>query len=472
MVNSFLRMNPFLNPVFLVRIAKSYLTDVNRVWHLKKEHLEAYQNKAFRQMVRYAYTVPLHHEKYKQHGIHPNDINGIKDIQKLPFISKDDIRTHFPQGVVPKGFNPQHGFQVCSSGSTGKPIFLYYDVFGAIKSLEGFVRELRSYGGSWRKSRVMIVIDNAPGSVEHAIFSGSMLPFLKKFVSMDNIRYLHISEKPELLMQQINEFDPEFLGSDPNMLRKFAFLKNQGYGENVHPHCLFSGGAILDTYTRRYVEQAFGTHLFDTYGTTEGGPLAFECTRGGIYHVHADFVHLEFLNNENQPVSSGTPGRLVVTRLYGGGTPIIRYTGMEDIVTPIEEETSCGITTPMIHHIEGRATDLLFLPNGALMSPFILTGIPAKIMEKYNSYKIRQFQIVQHQLNDIEIFIVIDEKLRDIGVPFNELFRELQQQFTQTIGQDVSVRITETDEIQKDVRVDRVKLVISKVQHQKNVRIP
>lgn len=373
----------------------------------------------------------------------------VEDAHTLPLISKDDLRSYFPTGIIPKGFDTKHGFQVCSSGSTGKPIFLYYDIFGAIKSLEGFVRELKSYGGNWQKSRTMIIIDNEPGSVEHAIFSGSMLPFLKKFISVDNIRYLHIGEKPEVLMNMINEFEPEFLGSDPNMLRKFAFLKNNGYGENIHPVRLFSGGAILDAYTRRYVEQAFGTNIFDTYGTTEGGPLAFECTRGGVYHIHSDFVYLEFLDNDNNPVSSGTPGRLVVTRFYGGGTPIVRYTGMEDIVTPIDEETTCGITTQMIHHIEGRATDLLVLPNGALMSPFILTGIPAKVMEYFNSYKIRQFQIIQHQSNLIEIFIVIDEKLRNVGVPVDELFIELKKRFTEMIGQGVDIRITEIDEIQK-----------------------
>ncbi|MEA2054236.1 MAG: hypothetical protein U9O96_03840, partial [Candidatus Thermoplasmatota archaeon] len=79
-------MNPFLNPVFLLRATKAYVTDINRVWRVSYEELEKYRDKQFRKIIRYAYDVPIYRKKYREAGIRPDDIKGIGDIKKLPFI--------------------------------------------------------------------------------------------------------------------------------------------------------------------------------------------------------------------------------------------------------------------------------------------------------------------------------------------------------------------------------------------------
>ena len=440
-------MNPFYNPIFLLRIAKSYYSDLDRIWHVDYEKLQKYQDKALRKMVKYAYTVPLYRKKYKKHGVHPSDIRGRDDIKKLPFITKSDLREHFPNDIIPKGFDKENAYIVSTSGSTGKPVFIYLDKFSSIKGLIGFARELKAYGGNWKKSKTALIIDTESGSIEHTIFTSSAVPFLKKFISLKNIRYLHIGKKPDKLLKELNEFNPEFLGSDPNMLRQLAFLKNNGYGKDVGPRRIFSGGAILDDYTKKYVEKAFNAKVLDTYGTTEGGPLAFECIYGN-YHIHSDFIYSEFLDDENNPVPYNTPGHIVITKLYGGGTPIIRYTGIDDMVVPIKERCDCGLTTEMIKRIEGRSTDLIVLPNGKTLSPLTVTGLPAKTMEKFCSYKIKQFQIIQHGLDEIEILVIIDDKQK--GVDAKTIINELKKQFSKKIGNSVNVRVTRTDEIQKD----------------------
>jgi len=404
----------------------------------------------------------LYNEKYKASGVHPNDIKGINDIEKLPFITKNDLRENFPDRIIPKDFDKSYGQCVSTSGSTGKPVFIYLDRYASILSLLAFARELKAYGGNWRKSKTALVIDTDPGSIEHSIFSNSAVPFLEKFMKLDNIKYIHIGEKPEKIIREINKFNPEYIGTDPNMFRQLAYLKKIGQGKNIQPVSLFSGGSILDDYTRNYVENAFNTKLFDTYGTSEGGPLAFQCVNGN-YHVNSDFVYLEFFDDKNKKTSYNTPGHVIITKLYGGGTPIIRYTGIDDIVTPVESSCNCGVTTQMIKQIEGRSTDLIILPNGKTLSPLTLTGIPSKIMEDFNSYKIKQFQIIQHEIDQIEILIVIDEKQRNIGVKVKDLLKEIEKRASRKIGKDINVTVTETDHIQKDVRSDYVKVVISKI---------
>ncbi len=457
-------MNPFYNPLFLLQIAKSYLSDVDRIWRINPDDLKKYQDKALKKMVNYAYKVPLYHEKYKEFGVHPNDINGIDDIRKLPFITKNDLRENYPEKIIPKGFDKRYGQCVSTSGSTGKPVFIFLDYFASIRSLLAYARELKAYGGNWKKSKTVLVIDTGPGSIEHTIFANSAVPFLKKFMTLKNIKYIHIGEKPEKIIQEINEFNPDYLGSDPNMLRQLAYLKKIGQGEDIQPVSIHSAGSMLDSYTRNYVKNAFNTRVFDTYGTSEGGPLAFQCINEK-YHVNSDFVYLEFLDEKNKNVSYNTPGHIIITKLYGGGTPIIRYTGIDDIVTPIEHNCNCGITTQMIKQIEGRSTDLILLPNGKTLSPLTLTGIPSKTMEDFNSYKIKQFQIIQHEIDQIEILIVIDEKQRNIGIPVKDLLKEIKKRASKKIGNDVNITVNETDHIQKGERSDYVKVVISKVKN-------
>ena len=67
--------------------------------------MKVFQDKSFRHVVKYAYKVPLYHDKYKKHGVHPNDIRGVSDIKKLPFISKNDLRDNYPNGIIPRNFD-------------------------------------------------------------------------------------------------------------------------------------------------------------------------------------------------------------------------------------------------------------------------------------------------------------------------------------------------------------------------------
>jgi len=174
-------------------------------------------------------------------------------------------------------------------------------------------------------------------------------------------------------------------------------------------------------------------------------------------------VYLEFLNDEQESVPYGKSGRLVVTRLYGKCTPIIRYTGLEDLVTPLEPRTIRGMTTEMIKQIGGRSLELIHTPDGRMIPPFHVTTIPASVMDDFKSYKIRQFQIIQHSVNKIEVLLVINQKLRDVGPSVKKISYEIKKRFKDVTGQDVEIIINEVDEIEKDARIDNVRLIVSKI---------
>lgn len=441
-------MNPFKNPIFMSKVLKSYLFDINRLKRLDEEKLKRYQDKRLKKMVEYAYTVPLYYNKYKfETGVHPRDINGIKDIGKLPLISKDDIKKYYPEGIVSSKVSREKLIEVSTSGTTGKSLSIYVDMFDIVMGLFGYIRTIREYGINWRKDRITIIGDFAPHTVESGYINKGLLPQFKLGFLLKNIQWLNTNDKPSKLIKEINRFKPVFIGGYVGMLGHLALLKEKGYGKNIRPKYIASTGAVLDKHLRKFIEETFDAFVFEVYGATESGPIAFQC-RKGKYHIMSDLVYLEFLK-DGVKVSSGEPGRLVITKLFGNGTPIIRYDAINDIVAPLYEKCDCGLSGDLIAKIYGRDDLSLLFPDGRLLLPSSFGEIFSKILYELKTNKIKDVIIIQHSLTKIEIQVVIDEHLRNVGPSVEEVFSFLKQGFRDKVGQHVEILIKEVEKIDK-----------------------
>jgi len=438
-------MNPFLNPYFLLRILKSYLIDINVLRRMDAKRLKKYQDKNFRRIVKKAYDVPLYHKKYKTAGIHPDDIRGIQDIQKLPYISKQDLIQNPPEKIVPPTFNRKKAIFSYTSGTTGPPVSIYFDMLTTIQELLGYVRVLKEHGANWLKHRITIIVDLSENSIESEYLTSWLLPSLKPLFSLDNIQIFNTYDNAEGHIHDINRFQPEFIVGYPGMLRQLAILKRKGQGNNIHPRCIISTGSILTPYLKKDFEDTFNTHVFDAYGAMESGPLAFQCTKG-LYHVHSDLIHLEVVDPNGAPVSSGEPGHIVVTRLYGQGTPIIRYTGLDDIITPTDTTCTCGITSSLIEKIHGRESQSFVLPGGKIVLPLSLSMFFDEIAGKYGIDKIERFQMIQHKIDHIEIRAKINDELRNTGPSVDTIFSTIQQRFKEQYGPHLTISVKEREQ--------------------------
>ncbi|OYT58959.1 hypothetical protein B6U81_06925, partial [Thermoplasmatales archaeon ex4484_30] len=171
-------------------------------------------------------------------------------------------------------------------------------------------------------------------------------------------------------------------------------------------------------------------------------------------HIHSDLVHLEFIDDDGNHVENGKPGHVVVTKLYGRGTPIIRYTGMNDFIIPLNDTCDCGIHTSLLGRVGGRKADSIILKDGKIIPPSAITGIPGKIMHEFGTDKIQQFQIIQRDFDLIEILIVVDEGLRHVGPSVDKIFQELKKRYQEKFGNGVEVLVKEVREIKKSGQVD------------------
>jgi phenylacetate-CoA ligase len=253
------------------------------------------------------------------------------------------------------------------------------------------------------------------------------------------------------IIKRLDEFKPDVIISYPAIFQELAFLKIKGYGQQIHPQFLSVGGEMLDAYTRWYVESVFGCKMYNVYASCEAGAnIAYECTERN-WHVHTDFFYIEAVDKNNELVAPGERGRIVLTRLWSGATPIIRYTGMEDWITLSNgRECGCGLRSPIFEKpVEGRVMSNIVLPNGTIYAPSMFLFITSVLID-FKTYKVKRFQIIQKTLSEIEILLVIDNDLRHVGPSVEEIIKRIEKTYIEKVGPDVKIIVKEIDNIPDD----------------------
>jgi phenylacetate-CoA ligase len=455
-------MNPFYNPIFLGKILKRYLVDVDRLDRISDESLRRYQNKQLRRLVRFADTVPLYHEKFKNARFHPTDIAGIDDLQKLPLTTKDDFKRHYPDGIVSSKIKKDSLVEVSTSGTTGKVLPIYVDLLDIVMGLFAYMRTLHEYDMSIRKNRITVIGDFAPHTAESGYVTRGLQPRFNLSGIFKNVQWLNTNDDPKKVIAAINDFQPEFIGGYVGMLGHLALLKEKGFGDNISPQYIAATGSVLDPFLKSFIGKTFHAQVFEVYGATESGLIGFQC-KHGRYHLMSDLVYAEFLCN-GQPVSSGEAGEMIITKFYGQGTPIIRYNAINDIVAPFEGTCSCGMAGALIKKVYGRNDLAVYLPNGNVLLPSSFSEIYSKILYELKTNKVKNTKIIQRDLTTLEIQVVIDESLRTIGPSVEEIFQFIQKGFEEKTGPDVTVTVTEINSVDTS-QGPRIVSMIDKTQY-------
>ncbi len=440
-------MNPFFNPIFLSWVIKSYLIDIDRLRTLNENELREHQDKCLKNIVKYSYSVPLYHEKYKKAGIQPNDIRGIGDIEKLPIVTKEDIKTYYPDGIISPKTRKEQLLKISTSGTTGKSLTIYSDMYDVIRWFFGYIRIIREYGINWRKDRMTIIGDFAPHTIGTGYIKRGLFSNLNNRVFFSNMQWLNTNDEPREIVKEVNLFNPEFIGGYPGMLGHLALLKENGYGKDINPKYIATIGSVLDKNLKKLIEETFNAYVFEVYGATESGTIAFECKKRH-YHIMSDLVYLEFLRNGEQ-VDSREPGHMIVTRLFGRGTPIIRYNAINDIVAPLYEKCTCGISGGLIDRIYGRDDLSLCFSEGRILLPSSISEIYSRILYELKTTKVIETRIIQHSLTKIEIQLMIDKQLKDKDPSVEKISSLIRKGFQEKVGPEVEIIIKEVEEVDK-----------------------
>lgn len=151
-------------------------------------------------------------------------------------------------------------------------------------------------------------------------------------------------------------------------------------------------GETISDERRAAIEAASGARVVAVYGAHELGALAGQCPGGTHYHVFAESVHVELLDEDGTPAKPGETGKVVVTDFYNFAMPFIRYAPGDYAVSRVGAHggaCSCGRTLPMIETVVGRQSCIFAFPGGRRVWPQAASSRLQELMPN------RQYQIAQ-----------------------------------------------------------------------------
>lgn len=409
------------------------------------EELQKYQNKKLRALIKHAYeNVPYYHHEWKKLNLKPEDIKTVKDLRKIPIITKEDIRKNFGD-FKSKDFAVRKPNPGATGGSTGEPLKFYYD--WAVWSMDwACAYRGRGFAGYHVGDKIVTI----GGS---SLVPSQKSSFRKQAKSKIIERHIGLSafdmneENMRKYAEIITRYKPQFLRGYASSLYIFAkFCEEDSINFPTVQAAFTTAETLFEPY-RKEIENAFDVEVFDGYGCRDGGTNAYECAEHTGLHISTEKSAVEFIN-DNENVASGERGKVILTDLYNYSFPFIRY-DVGDIGIPTDEKCPCGRGLPMIKKMEGRTTEIIQFSDGTMWAGPVLTLV-------FKDFDILQYQIIQEKWDRIILRIVK-------GKTFSEKdAKKLIQIFNYHVGENGSVEIEYMDKIPL-TKSGKRRFIISKV---------
>jgi len=384
---------------------------------LDRADLEALQLHRLQETVRRAYArVPHYRSAFDAAGVRPEDIRTLDDLRRLPFLTKQDLRMHFPYGMLAVPMEQVVRIHA-SSGTTGKPTVVAYtrhdlevwaELMACIISAAGVtsrdILQIAFGYGLFTGAFGLHQAGERVGATVLPISSGhsrrqiqAMLDFGTTALACTPSYALHLSE----VMEE--------MGVDRGQLRlRWGLFGAEPWSEAM----------------RAELEAKLGCFATDNYGLSEviGPGVSGECEYRDGLHINETHFIVEVIDPETLDLlPEGEVGELVFTSLTKEAFPVIRYR-TRDLSWITRAPCSCGRTTARMSRIQGRTDDMLTI-RGVNVFPSQVESVLATVPGLTVNYQI----IVDRPgtLDEMEVRVEVspDFATDDMGA-----FRRLQDQ--------------------------------------------
>ena len=320
------------------------------------EEIKKLQSEKLIKQVKHVYeNVPYYKKLMDEKGVTPDDIKGIEDLHKLPFLTKADLRDAYPYGLLAKPLEECVRIH-STSGTTGKRVVAFYTQNDVDLWEDCCARAIVAVGGT--KEDVCQV------AYGYGLFTGgSGLHGGSHKVGCLTLPMS--SGNTERQIQFMTDLGATILCCTPSYAAYIGeTLKEMGYGPDDIP--LKAGIFGAEPWTeemRRGIEATLGIKAYDIYGLTEttGPGVAFECSEQTGMHINEDHFYAEIIDPETGEVlPEGSKGELVFTSLDKEAFPLLRYR-TRDICVLSRKKCSCGRTLIKMAKPMGRTDDMLII---------------------------------------------------------------------------------------------------------------
>ena len=372
------------------------------------EEIKKLQSEKLVKQVKHVYeNVEYYRNLMDEKGVKPEDIKGIEDLHKLPFLTKADLRDAYPYGLLAKPLDECVRIQ-STSGTTGRRVIAFYTQHDIDLWEDCCARAIVAVGGSEK--------DVCQVAYGYGLFTGG--PGLNGGSHKVGCLTLPMSSgNTERQIQFMMDLSATIICCTPSYAAYIGeTLKEQGYTPDQIP--LKAGIFGAEAWTeemRQNIQDTLGIKAYDIYGLTEtSGPgVSFECEEQTGMHINEDHFLAEIIDPDTGEVlPEGSKGELVFTALDKEAFPLLRYR-TRDICVLSRKPCSCGRTHIKMSKPMGRSDDMMIIRGVNVFPSQIETVL---LQEGYQP----NYQIIVDRKNNTDTF--------DVNVEMNP------DQFTDTVG--------------------------------------
>jgi phenylacetate-CoA ligase len=344
--------------------------------------LQKLQLQRLRKLVRYVYSSnQFYHKKISDAKITPESIKTLKDVEKLPFLTKAELRSYYPFGLVCTPLDDIVEVHA-SSGTTGKPVVGPYtrndvDLWGEMMARSLFANGLRNHD----------VLQNAYG---YGLFTGAH-GFEKGAQKIGAMVITIGSGNTERQIDIMRDFGTTVLACTPSYSLHIAEVAEEQGLDPAKDFKLRLGTFGAESWSeemRSTIEKRWGIIAHEHYGLTEliGPGVVSECEYKKL-HINADHLYPELIDPKTgETLPYGEEGELVYTTLTKEAFPAIRFR-TKDLASITEETCECGRTFPIQSRIKGRSDDMMKI-KGVIVFPSQIEAALMQVSGVSDNYQI------------------------------------------------------------------------------------
>lgn len=404
---------------------------------LPREALEAIQVRRLRATVeRVCATVPFYREKFQAAGVAPGDIKSLRDLQRLPFTTKQDLRDNYPFGMFAVPMDNVVRIHA-SSGTTGKPTVVGYTARDIKMWSELMARALTAAGATRGD-----IIHNAYG---YGLFTGGLgVHYGAECLGASVIPISGGNTKRQIMIMK--DFGPTILTCTPSYALHLAEVAQEvgvGFNELRFKAGIF-GAEPWSEKMREEIERKLNLDAVDIYGLSEvlGPGVAIECleAKKGL-HIFEDHFIPEIIDpNTGEVLPYGERGELVFTTITKEAFPVIRYR-TRDITSLNPEPCICGRSHVRMNRVSGRTDDMLII-RGVNVFPSQIESVLMEMEEVEPHY-----QLVVDRVDNLDI-LTVNVEIGEHGFSdevrvLQDLEKKISKNIKEYLGVSAKVKLVE-----------------------------
>lgn len=364
------------------------------------EKLRELQDERLVKQVKHVWdNVPYYRKKMEEKGVTPDDIKGVDDLHKLPFLSKADLRDAYPYGLLAAPLKDCVRIQ-STSGTTGRRVVAFYTKNDIDLWEDCCARAIVAAGGT-NEDVVQIAYGYGLFTGGAGLHGGSH--------KVGSLTLPMSSGNTDRQLQFMTDLQSTILCCTPSYAAYLAeSIHERGLRDKIKLKAGIFGAEAWSEKMRQEIQNQLGIKAYDIYGLTEiSGPgVAFECSDQTGMHINEDHFIAEIIDPDTGEVLlDGTQGELVFTSITKEAFPLLRYR-TRDICVLTREKCSCGRTLVKMCKPMGRSDDMLIVKGVNVFPSQIETVL---IEQGYQS----NYQIIVDRVNNSDTLEVMVEMTQD-----------------------------------------------------------